>query len=66
MKTNDWKKELMAIKNDMRKEMTPQEIEQEKKELKRKEYERREFYKRVPGLYEFLAVIQTKFRYIYK
>ena len=55
MKTNDWKKELSAIKNDMHSKMTPQEIEQEKKELKRKEYERREFYKRVPGLYEFLA-----------
>lgn len=55
MKTNDWKKELSATKNDMHSRMTPQEIEQEKKQQKRKEYERREFYKRVPALYEFLA-----------
>lgn len=55
MKTNDWKKELSIIKNNMRSQMTSQELEQEKKELKRKEWERKEFYKRLPGLYEFLA-----------
>ena len=55
MKTNDWKKELNAIKNEMRSKMSPQELKQEREELKRKQWERNEFYKRVPGLYEFLA-----------
>lgn len=55
MKTGDWRKDLNAIKAEMRNQMSPEEKEREKKEIRQKEYERKEFQKRIPALYEFLA-----------